>query len=114
MKARNDKAGSSVKLACMVLAAGKGTRMRSKRAKVLFPLLGRPLVSYPIGTARALGADPVVAVLGYQLDAVSDAIATHFADGSVRIVGRTDDWQSLYAIFGAFDGDDSFELAKPD
>lgn len=36
-----------------------------------------------------------------------------FADGSVRTVGRTDDWQSLYAIFGAFDGDIDFDLAKP-
>ena len=36
-----------------------------------------------------------------------------FADGSVRTVGRTDDWLSLYAIFGAFDGDVKFDLAKP-
>ena len=36
-----------------------------------------------------------------------------FADGSLRTVGRTDDWLSLYAIFGAFDGDVDFDLAKP-
>ena len=43
MGARN----SNGELACIVLAAGKGTRMRSARVKVLHPLLGRPLVSYP-------------------------------------------------------------------
>lgn len=36
-----------------------------------------------------------------------------FIDGSVRTVGRTDDWQSLYAIAGGFDGVDDFELARP-
>jgi len=57
-------------LAAIVLAAGKGTRMRSARAKVLHELLGRPLVVYPVGLARELGAAPVVAVLGHQLTVV--------------------------------------------
>src|SRR5881394_2904159 len=58
-------------LAAIVLAAGKGTRMRSSRAKVLHELLGRPLVAYPVGVARELGATPVVAVLGHQLETVA-------------------------------------------
>lgn len=36
-----------------------------------------------------------------------------FLDGSVRTVGRTDDWQSLYAIGGGFDSVDDFELSRP-
>src|SRR2546430_647146 len=43
-------------LACIVLAAGKGTRMRSAHVKVLHPLLGPPLVSYPVQLATDLGA----------------------------------------------------------
>ena len=43
----------------------------------------------------------------------SNGVNFAFADGSVRTVGRTDDWLSLYAIFGAFDGDVNFDLAKP-
>ena len=39
-------------LAAIVLAAGKGTRMRSSRAKVLHELLGQPLVTYPVELAR--------------------------------------------------------------
>ena len=44
MKAKND-------LACLILAAGKGTRMYSARAKMLHPILGVPLVSYPVERA---------------------------------------------------------------
>ena len=47
-----DKRVASGDLAAIVLAAGKGTRMRSARAKVLHELLGRPLVAYPVGLAR--------------------------------------------------------------
>ncbi len=61
-------------LAAIVLAAGKGTRMRSSRAKVLHEILGRPLVAYPVELARALGAEPVVAVLGHQREAVEAAL----------------------------------------
>ncbi|TAM02267.1 MAG: bifunctional N-acetylglucosamine-1-phosphate uridyltransferase/glucosamine-1-phosphate acetyltransferase, partial [Rhodanobacter sp.] len=38
----------------IVLAAGAGTRMKSKRAKVLMPLAGRPLLAHVIAIARAL------------------------------------------------------------
>ena len=52
--------------------------MRSSRAKVLHELLGRPLVGYPVELARALGADPVVAVLGHQREAVEAALLARF------------------------------------
>src|SRR5262245_33585527 len=72
---------SSVKLASIILAAGQGTRMKSDRAKVLLELSGEPLVSYPVRLARALGADPVVLVVGHQRDAVKQKVAgVTFAD----------------------------------
>ena len=40
----------------VILAAGKGTRMRSSLPKVLHPVAGRPMVSHVIATAEALGA----------------------------------------------------------
>ncbi|HSY42240.1 MAG TPA: NTP transferase domain-containing protein, partial [Polyangia bacterium] len=70
VKDRSGNARLANDLAAIVLAAGKGTRMRSARAKVLHELLGRPLGLYPIELARGLGADPVVAVLGHQREAV--------------------------------------------
>jgi bifunctional UDP-N-acetylglucosamine pyrophosphorylase/glucosamine-1-phosphate N-acetyltransferase len=49
-------------LAAIVLAAGLGTRMRSKTPKHLHPLLGRRLVDWVIEAARGLGPDPLVVV----------------------------------------------------
>jgi len=85
-------------LAAIVLAAGKGTRMRSSRAKVLHELLGRPLVCYPIELARALGADPVVAVLGHQHEAVEAALVARFGAGAVTVVEQAEQKGTGHAV----------------
>ena len=54
------------RLTAVVLAAGQGTRMRSKTPKVLHELCGRPLVAWPIAAAREAGAQDVVVVDGPQ------------------------------------------------
>jgi bifunctional UDP-N-acetylglucosamine pyrophosphorylase / glucosamine-1-phosphate N-acetyltransferase len=46
----------------LILAAGQGTRMRSKTPKVLHELCGRPMVLWPVAAARAAGAGRVVVV----------------------------------------------------
>ncbi len=51
-------------VAAMVLAAGKGTRMKSALTKMLHPLLGLPLLSYPLRTLRELNIDRQVVVIG--------------------------------------------------
>src|SRR4051795_12782153 len=48
----------------VVLAAGQGTRMRSKTPKVLHPICGRPMVLWAVAAARAAGAGKVVVVGG--------------------------------------------------
>ena len=85
-------------LACIILAAGKGTRMRSAHAKVLHPLLGRPLVSYPVNLARELGADPVVVVLGHQRELVESALTKEFGDGTIRTVEQTEQRGTGHAV----------------
>ncbi len=52
-------------LTTVILAAGEGKRMRSRRAKALHPLGGRPLVAYPVRVARSLGGR-IVVVVGRQ------------------------------------------------
>ena len=59
----------------VVLAAGKGTRMHSRLAKVLHPLAGRPLLDHVLTKAVALNADRVVVVYGHGGDAVPSAFA---------------------------------------
>jgi bifunctional UDP-N-acetylglucosamine pyrophosphorylase/glucosamine-1-phosphate N-acetyltransferase len=57
----------------VVLAAGKGTRMKSDLAKVLHPLAGRPMIHHVLDTLRALSIDETVVVVGHQADAVRQA-----------------------------------------
>lgn len=49
----------------VILAAGKGTRMRSSLPKVLHPVAGRPMVSHVIKTAHALNAEKIHLVYGH-------------------------------------------------
>ncbi len=50
-------------LTVLVMAAGRGTRMRSSLPKVLHPICGRPMVEWVVGAARAAGAGEVVCVV---------------------------------------------------
>ncbi len=61
-------------LAVVVLAAGKGTRMRSDLPKVLHPLGGRPLVFYSVDLARQLSPEPPVLVVGHGAEIVQEVL----------------------------------------
>ena len=54
----------------MVLAAGKGTRMKSNRAKVLHTLCGVPMVNYVIEALKSLAPERLIVVVGHQADLV--------------------------------------------
>ena len=56
--------------AAIILAAGAGTRMKSKKPKVVHEVLGRPLVRWVVEAAKEAGADKVVAVVGHQREQV--------------------------------------------
>jgi bifunctional UDP-N-acetylglucosamine pyrophosphorylase / glucosamine-1-phosphate N-acetyltransferase len=62
-------------LQVVILAAGKGTRMRSLLPKVMHPLAGKPLVSHVIDTARALAPERIFLVVGQGAETVSAACA---------------------------------------
>lgn len=57
-------------VAAVILAAGKGTRMKSGLVKVLHPVAGRPMIAWPVDAARNAGAAPLVLVVGHQANAV--------------------------------------------
>jgi len=98
-------------LATIVLAAGKGTRMKTRRAKVLHEICGRPLAYYPIRRALEVGADPVVVVVGYQAEEVEAALVAHFPEAPVRFIHQKEQLGTAHAVHTAhealrgFDGD---------
>jgi|ERR1700761_906179 len=59
----------------VILAAGEGKRMKSKLAKVLMPLAGRPLLAHVIEAARALQPSAIHVVYGHNGDQVRGAFA---------------------------------------
>ena len=57
-------------LMTIILAAGKGTRMKSDLPKVLHPLGGKPLIAYMLNLARSVDSGRILIVVGYQSDRV--------------------------------------------
>ncbi len=64
----------SESLTAVVLAAGKGTRMKSGRAKVLHPLAGRTLIGHVLAIAGQLEPDKAVVVLAQDMDDVASEV----------------------------------------
>ncbi len=58
----------------VVMAAGKGTRMKSELPKVLVPVCGRPMLDYVLDALEAAGVDRNVVVVGYRADDVRSAV----------------------------------------
>ncbi|HAX73889.1 MAG TPA: bifunctional UDP-N-acetylglucosamine diphosphorylase/glucosamine-1-phosphate N-acetyltransferase GlmU [Firmicutes bacterium] len=54
----------------VVLAAGKGTRMKSTLHKVLHPVLGKAMVDHAVTNLEKLGVEKIVTVIGYEADSV--------------------------------------------
>jgi len=61
-------------IACIILAAGKSTRMKSDLPKVLHHICGRPMLSYILDLVRVLKIKRTVVVLGYQQEEVKKII----------------------------------------
>lgn len=61
-------------LAVVILAAGKGTRMKSDLPKVLHPIAGRPMVQHVVDAAGALDPDNTVLIYGHGGEAVREAV----------------------------------------
>lgn len=62
------------KVIAIVLAAGAGTRMKSRRAKVLHEVAGRPMLGHALDAVRSAGIDRVVTVVGHDREQVEAAV----------------------------------------
>lgn len=67
-------------LTTIIMAAGKGTRMKSTRPKVLQPLAGKPLLQHVLTTAKKLGSQKNIIIYGFEGRQVKDAFANESID----------------------------------
>jgi bifunctional UDP-N-acetylglucosamine pyrophosphorylase / glucosamine-1-phosphate N-acetyltransferase len=82
-------------VAAVILAAGKGTRMKSGLVKVLHPVAGRPMIDWVVDAARAAGAAPSVLVIGHQADAVR---AVFRGDADIRCALQAEQLGTGHAV----------------
>jgi bifunctional UDP-N-acetylglucosamine pyrophosphorylase/glucosamine-1-phosphate N-acetyltransferase len=90
-------------LGAVVMAAGLGKRMKSKLAKVLHPVAGRPMVLYGVDLAQQLAGEHVAVVVGYQGKDVRAAIESGGLRRPVMIVEQTQQLGTGHAVQQARD-----------
>ncbi len=98
-------------LVAIILAAGKGTRMKSDLPKVLHTMGGDPLVAFPIRAAQTLGAQQVVVVVGYQGQLVRQQVQALFPDqgDALRFATQTEQLGTGHATMSALPQVDAHE-----
>src|SRR5438270_10412459 len=72
---RNQKTNGTPDFAIVIMAAGKGTRLKSKRAKVLHEIAGQPLLAHVIKAAQQIvPAEHIYVIVGHQAENVRAAV----------------------------------------
>jgi len=61
-------------IACVILAAGEGTRMQSSTPKVLHTICGKPMIRYLIDTVQKLGIKDIIVVVGHKAKLVKEKL----------------------------------------
>lgn len=98
------RAQASKELAVIILAAGKGTRMKSRLAKVLHPIAGLPMISHIVKAAEAMSPKKIVVVLAPGMDEVATAVAPHGIAIQKEQKGTADAVKAGVEILGDFKG----------
>src|ERR1051326_9634635 len=75
----HNRTALSASLTAVILAAGHGTRMRSRTPKVLHPICGRPMVDWVVDAVREAGATDIKAV-----------VSSHHAQVAAHLDGRSE------------------------
>jgi len=93
-------------LAAVILAAGKGTRMKSQRPKVVHEVCGRPMVEHVLRAVRGAGAQEIITVVGFGGEQVAALVREQS-----RVVFQREQLGTAHALLQAkealagFDGD---------
>nr|MBP9095721.1 NTP transferase domain-containing protein [Ignavibacteria bacterium] len=82
------------KLATVILAAGKGKRMRNPdKSKVMFPLKGKPMIQHVVELALKIHSEKIILIVGHQKQTVMDFITEAFKDNMDKISFASQDEQ---------------------
>ena len=104
----------SKKLTTVIMAAGKGKRMKNPdRSKVMYELNGKPLIQYVIELSEKINSDMIVPVVGHQKESVMNFIKNKFPDlkDKIKFAHQDDQLGTGHAIMQTeeilknFDGD---------
>ncbi|NPV74061.1 MAG: bifunctional UDP-N-acetylglucosamine diphosphorylase/glucosamine-1-phosphate N-acetyltransferase GlmU [Pelotomaculum sp.] len=83
-------------LAAVILAAGRGTRMKSKLPKVLHRVCGRPMLSYIVNAVAAAGIKKIVVVAGYGAEQVAREV-----EGLAQVALQAEQLGTAHALLQA-------------
>ncbi|MBI3580874.1 MAG: NTP transferase domain-containing protein [Nitrospinae bacterium] len=97
--ANKDAPASAPGLAVVILAAGRGKRMKSDLPKVLHPLGGRTLVERVVDVAREISPDKIVVVVGHKGGMVREALG----GASVIFAEQEEQWGTAHAVSTALE-----------
>ena len=102
----SEELGLNSKLGVVIMAAGKGTRLKSRRPKVLHEIGGKPLLSHVIAAAAKIALpENIYAVVGHEAEKVKAAVAST----GIRFVEQTEQRGTGHAIQCAKDAIKSYE-----
>jgi len=93
-------------LRTIILAAGKGTRMKSDLPKVLHAVCGKPIIQYVLDIAKELGSLKIYVVLGHKIEKVKEALKGPFtAIQQKKLLGTADALKCSANYFKSYRGD---------
>jgi bifunctional UDP-N-acetylglucosamine pyrophosphorylase/glucosamine-1-phosphate N-acetyltransferase len=78
----------------VILAAGKGTRMKSNKLKVLHPLAGSTIIDHVLQTSKQLSPSKIIMVYGHQ----GEQLRSHFADEEITWVEQKNPQGTGHAV----------------
>jgi bifunctional UDP-N-acetylglucosamine pyrophosphorylase/glucosamine-1-phosphate N-acetyltransferase len=103
---------SSKPLNILIMAAGLGTRMKSKRAKVLHELGGSPLIAHVVRAGQALDPRSIVVIVGHQAEEVEQAVLAEVGELASFVIQakQRGTGDAVESARGVLEGSDSLVL----
>lgn len=82
----------------IILAAGEGTRMKSKKSKVLHEILHKPLIKHVLDSVKSAGFDETITVLGRNYDRAKEIVEAESSKIVVQKIGDGEPYGTGYAV----------------